>query len=474
MAGPVGESESALALAEAQAAGVLPLTSVCNVSCVFCSNRSNPPGVRVFTVPPRSPAELRAAIQAMAHLDEIVIGESASRISEGEPLTHPLFDQVVRLVRELAPNARLRLTTNGVLLDHRRARLLAGLGRTRVTLSLNTASREAFRLLTGCDHDPRTSVRALAEAGVEFSASVVAFPALTGAADIVETVRLLDEHGCRDCRVFVPAFTSRTRPGTARLFPSRAEVAELVAEARAAVTMPVTMEPPEVNDLRAVVAGVKKTSPARRAGIRAGDEIKAVDGRPPRSRVDAFRACAAALGRRGRCRLTVASPGDPGEREAIVARAPEDESPDRGSGLVMDRDFDPADGELIFGLASRLGARRVVVLTSRLAVRAMTLGLPGALVLAVPSVTFGGSIACAGLLTVPDFARVLRLARSSVDETAAGEDAAGFALKPGDALFLPPAAFDSRGLDLLGRSPAELGPLLPRGVRLVVPGVAVF
>ena len=87
-------------------------------------------------------------------------------------------------------------------------------------------------------------------------------------------------------------------------------------------------------------------------------------------------------------------------------------------------------------------------------------GRPPWLVVAVPSETFGGSIAAAGLLTVADVAG------------AVGRPSCPVA--PGDALFLPPLAFDRNGLDLLGRSPADLRGLLPRGTRLVVPGLATL
>jgi len=69
--------------------GVLPLTSECNMRCVFCSNRFNPPGVRVAFIRPRAPAEVVDSLDELAPAERVVIGESATRICEGEPFTHP-------------------------------------------------------------------------------------------------------------------------------------------------------------------------------------------------------------------------------------------------------------------------------------------------------------------------------------------------------------------------------------------------
>lgn len=467
----VSKSGLAAALGEAEAAGVLPLTSACNVDCLFCSNRSNPPGARVYSLAPRPVEEVEAALARLACRREIVIGESASRISEGEPLTHPKFNDILRLARRSAPGAKIRLTTNGVLLGPERAELLAELAPVDVTLSLNTASPGAYRRLTGREHDPRAAVRALRAAGVPFHASVVAVPAVTGDPDLAETVRFLEDEGCQDCRVFAPGYTSLTPPAVAAQLPSRAEVAGLVTSARALVSMPVTLEPPLVTNLAAEVAGVMTGSPAARAGVGSGDVISAVDGEEVVSRVGAFHAVLAALRRRGTCRLTLACggpatcsggrAGGASPRALTLELTPEEREAGARPGLVMDRDFDPADGRLILDMARGLKARRAVVLTSELAVKAMSLGLealaggrgPAARAVAVPARTFGGSIASAGLLTVDDLARCLG------------------GVYPDEAVFLPPLAFDRGGLDLFGKSPADLVPLLPRGARLVVPGL---
>mgnify|MGYP002332059482 CR=1 FL=1 len=473
------------ALAEAEAAGILPVTSTCNLSCVFCSNRANPPGVRVHHLPPRSLPEIRAALSRMGHLDEIVIGESASRVSEGEPLTHPRFEAILAAVREVLPRALVKVTTNGTLLDRRMAALFKARRPLEVTLSLNTCSPEGYRKVhglgrgSGSGHDPMAAVRALSEAGVPFHASVVPVPALTGPGDLLETARRLDESDCLSLRVLVPAHTSFSDPGLVGLLPPREEVARLAEEARRAVRLPVTLEPPQVADLRARLAGVIRGSPAAAAGLRTGDVLEEVEGHHPFSRVDAFRRLTAALRQTGSCRVRVAGRGE------VTLRT---DDPTGRPGVVLDRDVDPRDIRLVLRTAARLRARRVLVLTSALGAGPLEMGFraaarwdavgrqgagrrrrgvrahpegtgPAVHVVPVASRSFGGSIAAAGLLTVSDFACALEpLVRDR-------------AVQGGDLVFLPPVSFGVDGLDLFGRPPADLQALLPRGARLIVPGL---
>ncbi len=50
---------------------------------------------------------------------------------------------------------------------------------------------------------------------------------------------------------------------------------------------PVLLEPSYVQDLRCMISGVRKNSPAWQAGLRKGDEILTVNGETPYSRVAA-------------------------------------------------------------------------------------------------------------------------------------------------------------------------------------------
>lgn len=447
------------AIAEAEATGVLPLTSTCNVACIFCSNRGNPPEVEVYRLPPRPLDDLERSLRNLGRPREIVIGESASRISEGEPLTHPAFRQVIGLIRRLHPATPIKLTTNGTLLDAGTVRALAEAAPLEVTLSLNTTDPGGYDRLHGRPHDPRPVLELLGISGVPYHASVVAVPAVTGSEDLLRTARLLADRGCLSCRVFAPGYTRHTPAEIVELLPTRDEVARLVERARSAGRLPLTLEPPLTTDLDARIAGILCDSSAERVGLVSGDVIEAVDGRPPFSRVEAFTRTRQALRRRGRCLLALR-----GGREVTLQG--------RGRpGFIVDRDVDPADVRLILAEGLAYGARRVVVVTSELGLGPLALGLERAaeagghpdyevVLMAVPSKTFGGSIASAGLLTIADIATAIR------DEWL---DRLG-PLGPDDLILLPPLAFSRTGRDLRGARPADLTALLPSGARAVVAG----
>ena len=76
-------------LVEAARKNILPLTSYCNVRCVFCSHKQNPDGVLIHRLPSLPVAKVEELVQLLDPREKVVIGESATRLVEGEPFTHP-------------------------------------------------------------------------------------------------------------------------------------------------------------------------------------------------------------------------------------------------------------------------------------------------------------------------------------------------------------------------------------------------
>ena len=129
-----------LILRSAQEHGVLPLTSKCNVACLFCSNRQNPPDIRAFDIETLTLEQIDEILSYMTPKKKIVIGESATRINEGEPLTHPDFIEVLRKIRKRFPETLIQITTNGSLLTDSLAAQIRDLEPLEIFLSLNSAS----------------------------------------------------------------------------------------------------------------------------------------------------------------------------------------------------------------------------------------------------------------------------------------------------------------------------------------------
>ncbi len=423
-------------------ANILPVTSHCNVRCVFCSHHQNPPGVLSYRIAPCTPDEVRQVVCFLDPARPVVIGESATRIIEGEPLTNPSIREILLLVRSSLPRTPIQITTNGSLLDESMVDFLCRLGRVVVNLSLNSSVEKSRAYLMG-DTAPAGALRSaglLKSYRLPFHGSIVAMPHLVGWCDLEETIRYLEDCGAETVRLFLPGFTRLAVPAL-RFEPSlREELNDFVAGLRPRVDIPLTCEPPQICDLEPVVGGVIKGSPAAGAGIRCGDVILTVNGVPAQTRVQAFKQVLKA----GSPKITVA-------REEGLVSLQLKKDPFERSGLVMDYDLDPV---LIADMARALrrhGAERALALTSELGSQAISDGIKRFLkgeaeieALMVKSRFFGGSIGAAGLLTVADFEAALSEYLND---------------KPGRRpllALLPDLAFDRRGKDLTGRSFVEL------------------
>ncbi|MFA4885968.1 MAG: radical SAM protein [Desulfotomaculaceae bacterium] len=430
------------ALNGAPEANILPVTSHCNVRCVFCSHFQNPPGVLSYRIAPCTPDEVRQVVCFLDPARPVVIGESATRIIEGEPLTNPAIREILLIVRSSLPRTPIQITTNGSLLDESMVDFLCRLGRVVVNLSLNSAVEKSRAYLMG-DAAPARALRnagLLKSYGLPFHGSIVAMPHLVGWSDLEETIRYLEDCGAETVRLFLPGFTGLAAP-VLRFEPSlREELNDFVAGLRHTVDIPLICEPPLIYDLEPVVGGVIKGSPAAAAGIRYGDVIRTVNGVPVQTRVQAFRQV-----------LKADSPEIIVAREEGLVSLRVKKEPLERSGLVMDYDLDPVLITDMVRALRRHGVSRALALTSELGNSVINTGLNRFLkgeveieALVVKSRFFGGSIGAAGLLTVADFAAALAEYLSD---------------KPGrrpPLALLPGLAFDRRGKDLNGRSFVDL------------------
>ncbi|MGB9662446.1 MAG: DUF512 domain-containing protein [Moorellaceae bacterium] len=423
---------------------ILPLTSTCNLRCVFCSHRQNPPGVESFTMAPLTPEEAESLLDYLDARRKIVIGESATRLVEGEPLTHPSFFPIMHKLRRRFPQTPVEITTNGLLLDEGRISALKPLQPLEMNLSVNSVTPAGRLKLLGIKDTLPVLERLenLTRVGIVWHGSLVAYPSLVGGEDISATIRGLAAAGATTIRVFLPGFT-RLAPLHLRFDPDvwRRELEDLLEELRSEVAPPLLLEPPYLRDLTPVVAGVLTGSPAEAAGMKRGDIILSVDGEAPRSRVEAFNL----ISRAGRRRLKIRRLPPSSERE-IVEEVTLDLLPGQKSGLVWEWDCDPKVLEAVQAVCQRYCARRVLLFTSEPAFAVLKLMLrpiePIVKVQSVRNHFFGGSITAAGLLTVEDFIR-------------AWQERGGTKYNP-DLILLPGLAFDFWGRDLLGRHYEEL------------------
>lgn len=360
---------------------------------------------------------------------KIIIGESATRLREGEPLTHPDFFSIMKYLRRTFPHTLIQLTTNGVLFDEAKYANLAELQPVEVILSLNSASKRGRLLLMGgteAECGLNVGLR-LNEHEIPYHGSIVALPHLVGKDDLTEAVKYLAENGAQTVRLLFPGFT---RLSDAALIPppiALQQTLELALECRARFRLPVLLEPPVINNLQALVEGVLPRTPAAEAGIEFGDRILSVEGFLPQSRVEAFHWAE----KYENPVLKVASSGV--SRDLVLVKAKKEKS-----GLVMAYDLDPrlvrqvedalAPGGKTLMLTSKPALKRWIVACERYKLDSLEL-------VTVESRFFGGTIEAAGLLTVSDFQQTLH----------AYSD-----WKTIEKVVFPLVAFDCNGYDLCG------------------------
>lgn len=430
----MSEKVEKLILEAASWGNILPLTSACNVRCLFCSHRQNPKEIVVHRIPPRTREQVSQALQFVDPALPVVIGESVTNIIEGEPLTHPEIKQILSLVRQSLPSTPVKITTNGILLDTQMADFLADLDGLTVYLSLNTVSPTARLTLMGVDdRGALPAAGLLKDRGITWHGSLVAMPHVVGWGEIEDTINFMAGAGAATIRIFVPGFT-RLAPDALKFGPElRSRLQKLVDRLRPSTGVPLTIEPPVLEDLRAIITGVLAGSPAAGAGLGPGDEVLSVGGHPPRSRVDAFNITRALAGPQLQIRRDATEFGVTLEKAAGAT-----------SGLVMDYDLDPVLTRDMSLAARRYRASRVLVVTSAMAGGVMSAALAAMAENDVEFHTvparnrfFGGSIAAAGLLTLEDMQRAV-------------DHYLGQGGPRPELILLPPVAFDHRGRDLTG------------------------
>ncbi|GAB6099959.1 DUF512 domain-containing protein [Halanaerocella petrolearia] len=445
-------SEQQLAILSAQKYNILPITSVCNVNCLFCSHQGNPPEVETFSKGHRSLEEVKELVSMLDSRQKIVIGESITRICEGEPTTHPQFSKIMELLRDKFPDTEIKLTTNGTRLTEEKLDLLSKLKPVEINLSLNSATLEGRDKLMQ-DKQGTVVLKAaqrLQELEIKYHGSIVAMPHHVGWDNLEETISYLNHTEAETIRVFLPGYTKFSPEYMKFDLSLWQKLQKFIGQCKDDYQVPITLEPTEITDLEATIEGVILDSPASRAGVKRDDTVLTVNNQPVFSRVDAF--------------YKLIKEEDPivvldrsGEEMKIRLRKEQGQKP----GLVFSYDLAPDLIENIKNLIRSYRTDRVLLLTSQLAETRLKLAEEllkpdNSLELEISAVEnkfFGGSILSAGLLTVDDFRQeLLNYEERSCDF---------------DLVLLPEIAFNFAGYDLVEESYHQLEDEFEMEVELV-------
>lgn len=416
---------------------VLPVISKCNTSCIFCSHRQNPDGLKVFRLPELTLKDFEIITDFLSPERKIIIGESATRIIEGEPLLYKDIEAVLAMVRRKYPSTALQLTTNGLLLDERLVDFMAGLTGLELNISVNCINPVKRRTILGLkENDDIVYKIQMLKGRLKFSGSCVYVPEIMDHNDMEDIVRVLDETGAENVRIFLPGYTSETAISK-NLEGIFREVDEIVSELRGKYEIPIIIEPSFISNLKCEVEGVIKGSPAYIAGIRYGDIIKVIGEREPISRVDAFETA-----------YRKSNPNVVVERDGKIFKVTLKKKRNSSPGFVMLYDISPHVLDDIKASAKRNNAHKLLIMASELGADVLKCllqmeDLPFSYkIIPVANLFFGGTIKCAGLLTVHDVEKAL-------------DEYLKWGEKP-ELVLLPGIMFDYGMQDLMGRSKKEL------------------
>ena len=422
-----------LILSTAQENNILPLTSACNLRCVFCSHRQNPKGVSVYSIGHRSLDEIELTLDFLDGERKIVIGESVTRVIEGEPFLHPEIKSILLKIRDKFPDTPVQITTNGTRLTDDILDLIEELKEIELYISLNAVNKKEREVLMGKTGETvLEAIPQLKGRNISFQGSIVAMPWIVGWDEMEDTIAFLDQNGAETIRIFMPGYT-RLAPEELRFdddLPER--LLSWVKGLREKYDTPLIVEPPFLKDLVPKVEGVIKGTPGEEAGFHLDDKILEIGGVEPFSRVDAFHKLARSEGE------TILV--ERGEQQLELTL---DKSLEERSGLVFAYDLHPEVYNQILKKIISHKAKRPLLMASTLAYPLLSVLIERinesydavqARLVEVPNKFFGGSIMAGGLLVLKDFQdRWTNLDNNNYD-----------------LILLPGIFLESWGVDLIG------------------------
>ena len=170
----------------------LPISSVCNADCIFCSNNMNP--FPIHRIGFRDIDDIKKGIVLLnSNTPEIRIGDSLpGRISEGEALLHPEILLILRLIREKAPKSVIQLNTNGTTLTPDFINSLKEFKPMKFTISYHSDVQEnwcrVFNLNAEKYKIARSCFDLLVRNDFTVESAIVPLPNLFGYSDIEKTI----------------------------------------------------------------------------------------------------------------------------------------------------------------------------------------------------------------------------------------------------------------------------------------------
>ena len=420
---------------------ILPVTSICKLNCIFCSHKNNPPEVETYSFGHLDFGLIKTMIEFLDPKQAVFIGESASKIIEGEPFVHPDIYQILKFLRQRWPEIEIKITTSGSFLNSNKVDLLEKLKPLKLNISLNAPAPEE-RVFLMNDSQPENVfklIKNLNKKQMKYEASIVSMHHLQGFNYLEKTFDFLEKYSPQSLRVFMPGFSSYAEEDLILDQEEYYKLNKFIKKKRKKYSYPIIIEPQLISTLAAEIKAVLVDSPASNAGLKSNDIIIKVDKKEIESRVDAF--------------YKIKSAQNPkidykcGNKNLNTIIKKEK---NQSSGLIMSYDLNVEEKKKLEAYAKESSIDKnniaTVILSSQLAFGFLKDFLEPYLnsnynleLLKAENKFYGGSIIAAGLLTNQDLIRSLNKIDKNIER-----------------IILPKIVYDYYGNDLLGKHYSQL------------------
>jgi pyruvate-formate lyase-activating enzyme len=269
---------------------ILPITSICKLNCIFCSHKNNPSEVETYSFGHLEFELVKTMIEFLDEQKPVFIGESASKIIEGEPFSHPRIMEILNYIRERWPKIEIKITTSASFIEEKYLLEFKNLSPIEFNISLNAPAPEERVFLM---NDPRPEnvfkiIKKLKEYNIKFEASIVSMHHILGFEKLIHTLDFLESFPPLSLRIFMPGFSHYAGK---KLMPGENYYNKLkffIENNREKYNYPIIIEPQLIDDLSAEIEEIIKDSPAYYTDLKRNDVITFVNGYKIESRVDAF------------------------------------------------------------------------------------------------------------------------------------------------------------------------------------------
>ena len=425
-----------LLLNTVQKQNILPLTSVCNLNCIFCSHKNNPPGVKTYSFGHLSLELIKELIDYLSPYQKVTLGESATRIIEGEPFLHPDFKEILSLIRDKWREKEIKIATNGSFLTKSMVDFLKRMEPISLNVSLNCATPENREYIMK-DKNPQQVFKGLEylnQNSMEFHGSIVALPHITGWDTLKNTIEILNQKSPQTIRVFLPGFTKYTDKELTFSSELLSKLRDYINKLKKEYQVPLILEPPLLKNLQSRIEGISPGAPADKTDLQFFDKFIQINQHEPLTRVEGYYKL-----------FKSENPEIKLKRGKKNFKTILHKSHNEKSGLVFNYDISPERINTLKKLIKQNKSKKILIITSELAndiigaiMEKILKEIPAIdfKVLSVTNRYFGGSIMCTGLLVTEDIIKRIKKEDLNCYEIA----------------FLPENIYDYYGNDLTGNN----------------------